>query len=75
MRVQRVGLTGTGGVDRSSHTRPEGTRESLKVLGREVTWSDSGFGRPFWLQSRDWLGGSGWELGRARGTSKGPDEK
>ena len=74
LRVRRIGLTGTGGVDRSSHTGPEGTRESSKVLG-SLTWSDCGFRRPFWLQSRDWLGGSGWELERVGDIFKGPDEK
>ena len=69
------GLIGAGGVGRPSHTGPKGTRESLKVLGREVTWSDCAFGRSFWLQSRDWLGGSCWEWEIVGDAFKGPDEK
>lgn len=54
----RRGLIGAGGVGRPSHTGPKGTRESLKVLGREVTWSDCAFGRSIWVTGHLW---SQWE--------------
>lgn len=58
-----------------SHAGPVGTRESLKVLGREVTWSDCTFGSSLWLQSRDWLGGGGWVQGVVGAVCQGPGEK
>lgn len=61
-------------MGRLSHTGPVGTRESLKVLGREMTWSNYAFGRSFWLRCRDWLEGSCWDVGIAGDTFKGPDE-
>lgn len=57
------------------HKGPVGTRESLKVLGMEVIWSDCALGRAFWLQSRDWIGGCYRLQGVTGDTCKGPREK